>query len=154
MLPFPLKIGIHFAQNGHWKRENVKIHYREAHFAAPNLCFFASKTMVSLSKTYDFTLQNLCFRNPKPMFLSANIRFLRTRKTRLRCNLLLISRLQNVSQNSRISRPSSRLCPPSPPQEPSTRIFHDNFMRRKRSVCRFLHIRLAVKETVGESSSR
>ena len=108
MLPFSFKIEIDFGKNRRRKRENVKIHYREAHFAAPNLCFFASKTMVSLSKTYDFTLQNLCFRNPKPMFLSANIRFLRTRKTRLRCNLLLISRLQNVSQNSRISLPIDR----------------------------------------------
>ena len=57
LLPFFLKIEMEFRQNGRWKSKNVRIHYRNAHFAAQNLCFYPSKPMVSLLKTYGFTPQ-------------------------------------------------------------------------------------------------
>ena len=134
MLPFSFKIEMEFGQNRHWKRKNVKNHYHHAHFAAQNLCFYPSKTMVSLPKNYGFAPQNLCFYNPKPMFFSANIWFLRSRKTHFLHNHLSTSNLQNTSQNAHISLPSHRLCSASPVWEPSTQNFHDNFMRRNRSV--------------------
>jgi len=86
MLPFSHKIEIDLGENRHRKGENVKNHYRDAHFDAQNLCFYASKTMVLLPKNYGFTLRNLCFCNPKPMLFSANNSFPRFRKTHFYCN--------------------------------------------------------------------
>ena len=65
MVTFSFKIETDLGQNRGWKRENVKIHYCDACFDAQNLCFYPSKTMVSLSKNYGFAPQKLCFSNPK-----------------------------------------------------------------------------------------
>ena len=65
MMPFSFKIEIDFGKNRRRKRENVKIHYRDAHFFEQNLCFCPSKPVVLPSKNYGFAPQNLCFYNPK-----------------------------------------------------------------------------------------
>ena len=146
MLPFSLKIEIDFWNNGYWKRGNVNIHYRNAHSAMQNLCFYISKTMVSPFKTYVFTLQNLCFCNPKPMLLSANIWLLRSRKTCFRYNCLLVNMLQKVLQNARISRPFACRWAASPVWESKIRIFYDNFWRTQNQLYLHTHRSLYMRK--------
>ena len=108
MLPFFFEIEMSFGKNGRCKRENVKIHYRSAHFGAQTyaftlqkLWFYTSKPMVLHLKNYVFAIQKHRFYQKIPDFSCQE-------KTRYHYNLLLTKKLWKALQNSRISRPIDR----------------------------------------------